>query len=248
MSQRADATHADPSSDGRLRLCLATHNEHKVVELRALLALHAPTLASRLHLLSLSDVGVREAAVEDGPDCRENALIKARHAAFHTGLWSLADDSGLEVEALAGAPGVHSARFGGSPAPGQSQDARNRQVLLARMADIPRPQRAARFVCVLCLHPPGSSASAVGPVVPPSAVSFAEGACRGWLLLSESGSGGFGYDPLFVPDAAELQQAGLAAARAGLSFGLLSPEEKNRLSHRTRAVVALIPALTALCP
>lgn len=244
MREPLPASPALVRTDGRVPLCLATHNPHKVVELRALLTLHAPTLASAFELLSLADLGVHEAAVEDGPDCRSNALIKARHAAQHTGLWSLADDSGLEVAALDGAPGVHSARFGGPPAAGQSQDARNRQVLLDRIAAVPTAERAARFVCVLCLHPPLTAATA--PASAESEAIYAEGACQGRLLASESGSGGFGYDPLFVPDASELAAAGVAADRAGLSFGLLSADEKNRMSHRTRALLALIPALAAL--
>jgi XTP/dITP diphosphohydrolase len=232
-----------------------------VTELRALLALHAPDLAARLELRSLAELAVHEAAVEDGPDCRANAEIKARHAARLTGLPALADDSGLEVAALDGAPGVHSARFGGPPAAGQSQDARNRDVLLARLAGVPSDARAARFLCVLCLHPPiaksteasanasanaSPNASAKALTDPADGIVFAEGTCTGRLLPAESGIGGFGYDPLFVPDAAELAQAGVAAERAGLSFGVLSADEKNRMSHRTRALLALIPALRAL--
>lgn len=245
-----DAVPPEKTAAGtRLRLCLATHNAHKVIELRALLAQHAPSLADALDLRSLDDLGVHEAAVEDGPDCRSNALIKARHAAQHTGLWSLADDSGLEVDALDGAPGVHSARFGGSPAAGQTQDARNRQVLLDRLTDVPPDRRSARFVCVLCLHAPVSAAksAAATPTIPvPPAPQYGEGACRGRLLPLESGVGGFGYDPLFVPDTAELLQAGIPSQRADLSFGCLSADEKNRMSHRTRALLALLPALTAL--
>lgn len=233
----------------RLRVCLATHNAHKVTELRALLVQHAPDLARQIELVSLNDLGVHEAAIEDGPDCRSNALIKARHAAQHTGLWSLADDSGLEVDALHGAPGVHSARFGGSPAAGQSQDARNRQVLLTRLSEVPTEGRAARFICVLCLHPPlpsPAAASSHAGALP--APCFAEGFCQGQLLLTEYGHGGFGYDPLFVPTAAELAEAGLPDDRRGLSFGQLSADDKNCLSHRTRALLSLLPALSALAP
>lgn len=223
-----------------LSICLATHNAHKVAELRSLLQQHAPTLAAGLRLLSLSELGVHEAAVEDGSDCPSNAYKKARHAAERTGLWSLADDSGLFVTALSGAPGVHSARYGGEPAEGQSQDARNRQVLLSALAQVPVAGRGAFFLCVLCLHPP------VAAQAPAGAALFAEGRCRGHLLLAESGGGGFGYDPLFVPDAAELAQAGLGSDRAGLSFGVLTSDEKNQLSHRTRALLALLPALSLL--
>ncbi|HNN98556.1 MAG TPA: non-canonical purine NTP pyrophosphatase, partial [Pseudomonadota bacterium] len=218
-----------------LSICLATHNAHKVAELRALLRQHAPTLATGLRLLSLSELGVHEAAVEDGSDCPSNAYKKARHAAERTGLWSLADDSGLFVNALAGAPGVHSARYGGEPAEGQSQDARNRQVLLSALAQVPAGGRGAFFLCVLCLHPP------VAAQAPAGAALFSEGRCSGALLLAESGGGGFGYDPLFVPDADELAQAGLGLDRVGLSFGVLTSEDKNQLSHRTRALLALLP-------
>lgn len=223
-----------------LSVCLATHNAHKVAELRALLQRYAPPLASLLRLQSLAELGVHEAANEDGSDCPSNAYKKARHAAERTGLWSLADDSGLFVDALGGAPGVHSARYGGEPGEGQSQDARNRQVLLAALAPIPAAGRGAHFLCVLCLHPPVGAGSAA------MAALYAEGTCHGQLLLAESGGGGFGYDPLFVPDDAELARAGLAADRQGLSFGVLSSDEKNQLSHRTRALLGLLPALTLL--
>lgn len=223
-------------------LCLATHNAHKVAELRALLLRHAPQLAAGLRLQSLSELGVHEAAIEDGSDCPSNAYKKARHAAERTGLWSLADDSGLFVDALAGAPGVHSARYGGEPAEGQSQDARNRQVLLAALSPTPAGGRSAHFLCVLCLHPP------VGAAQSPAAALFSAGQCHGQLLLAESGGGGFGYDPLFVPDAVELARAGLPSDRQGLSFGVLSGDEKNQLSHRTRALLALLPALALLRP
>lgn len=225
-----------------LSLCLATHNAHKVIELRALLQRHAPQVAAQIRLLSLTELGVHEAAVEDGSDCPSNAFKKARHAAERTGLWSLADDSGLFVTALAGAPGVHSARYGGEPAEGQSQDARNRQVLLAALSQVPSGQRSAHFLCVLCLHPPVAMSAAASPAL------FAEGQCHGQLLLAESGGGGFGYDPLFVPEPVELTLAGLPAERVGLSFGVLSSEEKNQISHRTRALLALLPALARLRP
>lgn len=229
-----------PGGAAPLSVCLATHNAHKVAELRALLQRYDPSLAAQLHLRSLVELGVHESATEDGRDCPSNAYKKARHAAERTGLWSLADDSGLFVDALGGAPGVHSARYGGEPGEGQSQDARNRQVLLTALSPTPTGQRRAHFLCVLCLHPPVGSGAA------PMAALFAEGRCHGQLLLAESGGGGFGYDPLFVPDAVELAQAGLPADRQGLSFGVLSSDEKNQLSHRTRALLGLLPALVLL--
>lgn len=241
----ARAGRADSGAQGSaapLSVCLATHNAHKVAELRALLARYAPSLAARVRLQSLAELGVHEAAIEDGCDCPSNAYKKARHAAERTGLWSLADDSGLFVDALGGAPGVHSARYGGEPAEGQSQDARNRQVLLTALSPTPTAARGAHFLCVLCLHPP------VGAGATPTAALFAEGRCHGQLLLAESGGGGFGYDPLFVPDPAELGQAGLPEDRQGLSFGVLSSDEKNQLSHRTRALRELLPALALLRP
>lgn len=217
------------------RLVLATHNSHKVQELQALLQAQAPDVAGRLTLVSLAELGIGGEVVEDGVTFADNALIKARAAHAHTGLWALADDSGLEVTALHGAPGVHSARYGGEP----RSDARNLAALLAALADVPAAQRGARFVCTLALY----GQAAEGPTA-----RWRSGECRGSLLFTPAGTHGFGYDPIFVPDASELAAASLAAADlAGRTYAELSAAQKNQLSHRTRAVQAMVPVLRALC-
>lgn len=219
-----------------LPLCLATQNPHKIEELRQLFALHAKELLHRLQLLSLTDLGIADDVVEDGIDFAENARKKAEAAYSRTGYFSLADDSGLEVTALGGAPGLYSARYGGAPRPGQSRDARNREVLLAALQAVQSPQRQARFVCTLCLYgqPPGAAA--------PIAI-FGNGECRGSLLHAEHGAFGFGYDSLFVPEKTALHAADLPVELLGRTYAELSSEQKNRTSHRARALQALLPEL-----
>lgn len=216
-----------------LRLCLATQNRHKVTELRALLMACAPELENQLELLSLSDLAVVDEVVEDGATFAANAQIKARAAALATGLWALADDSGLQVDALGGAPGVLSARYAGEP----RSDARNLSALLAAVAAVPAEGRGASFHCSLCLCSP--SAVAVDTYL-------SEGSVSGSLLTVASGQDGFGYDPIFVPTEAELHAAGLPLTLLGQSFAMLSLAQKNQLSHRTRAVRAMLPNLIAL--
>lgn len=194
------------------RLLVATTNAGKVAELRPLLA------PLGWELLGLSDVGPCAEPVEDGETFAANAALKALHYARATGLDVLADDSGLEVDALDGAPGVRSARFAG---PGAS-DADNNALLLERLAG--RDDRRARFRCSLCLVQGGR------------VVLEVDGTCEGAILEAPRGLGGFGYDPLFVPD---------ASAASGRSFAELERREKAALSHRGRAVAALVAALGA---
>ena len=166
---------------------------------------------------SLDDLRVTDDVEETGATFAENAALKARAAALATGLPALADDSGLEVEALGGEPGVHSARWAGAV----SAADRN-ALLLQRLASVPDAQRGARFVCVLTLcHPDGASVAARGEV-------------SGRITRQLLGEGGFGYDPLFLlPD-------------LGLTYGQLSAQQKNGLSHRARAFAALRPLLLPL--
>jgi XTP/dITP diphosphohydrolase len=155
---------------------------------------------------------------ESGQTYAENAAAKARAWAAATGLVALADDSGLEVEALGGAPGVFSARYAPGPSP---TDADRRRHLLLQLEGQPRPWRA-RFVCVIAV------------ATPTGALHFAEGTCEGEIIPTERGSHGFGYDPIFwLP---ELER----------TMAELLPEEKNRLSHRGRAAAAIRPVLKAL--
>lgn len=218
-----------------LRICLATQNLHKVEELQALLEALAPDLEGRVVLTSLRELGIHDEVIEDGATFADNARIKAQAAYARTGLWSLSDDSGLEVAALGGAPGIHSARWGGEP----RSDQRNIDKLLLDLSSVPLGDRRAQFHCTLCLY--GQPKGRAAPLV-----ILRDGICTGSLRESLAGQGGFGYDPLFVPDLAELVDSGLSATRFGLTYAELSAEEKNRLSHRTRALKALLPDLRAL--
>ncbi len=198
-----------------LSVVLATQNEGKLSELRLLLA-DLP-----IHVLSVRDaLGASLDVVEDGATFSDNAIIKARAVCRATHLVSLADDSGLEVDALGGRPGVRSARF----AHEHATDAENNAKLLRELADIPEAQRSARFRCVLALVTPTSDA--------PSTV---DGVCEGSIARAPRGTSGFGYDPLFV-----------VAGEGGRTLAELSEHEKNGISHRGRAMRALRPLLVQL--
>lgn len=193
-------------------IVLASRNAKKLREMQALLA----PLGWTLRLVS--EFTDAEAA-ETAPSFVENALLKARHAARVSGLPAIADDSGLEVDALDGRPGVHSARYAGEPA----DDAANNRKLLAELAAVPDPDRSARFVCLLAFL---RHADDPVPVL-------AQGSWPGLILHAPRGGQGFGYDPLFfVPD-------------RGCSAAELEPAEKNRLSHRARAAAQLLELLRA---
>lgn len=188
------------------RLVLASGNAGKLAELRQLLA----DAGYELH--AQSEFGVDEVD-ETGLSFVENAILKARHAARATGLPALGDDSGLCVDALDGAPGLYSARYAG----GHGDAAANNDKLLAAMADVPDPGRGACFVCVLALL---AHAEDPRPVI-------VEARWRGAILGAPRGSGGFGYDPVFL-----VPEHGCSAAE-------LDPALKNRISHRGRALAAL---------
>ncbi len=189
---------------------LASRNPKKLAELQDLLG------ALGYRLRPASEFG-DEAAEETAPSFVENALLKARHAARASGLPALADDSGIEVDALGGAPGVHSARYAGP----EASDADNNAKLLDALRDVPAHRRGARYVCVLAfVRQPDDPV----PVL-------AQGEWHGTLLSAPRGAGGFGYDPLFWVDAHGRTAAELPAAL------------KNRLSHRARAAAALVQAL-----
>lgn len=202
------------------RLVLATRNAHKVGELRQILA---DVLArTGLELVGLDAFAGLEDVVESGVTFADNALLKARYAAAATGLPALADDSGLAVDVLGGAPGVFSARWAGplAGATGVSTDEANNTLLLAQLADVPDEHRAAGFVCAAALVLPGEEPGTTGAEV------VREGHCRGVLARAPRGTNGFGYDPLLVrPD--------------GRTMAEHSPEEKNAISHRGEAFRAL---------
>jgi XTP/dITP diphosphohydrolase len=180
-------------------------------------------------LVSLDELGVPGEPVEDGLTFETNALIKARFAARATGLPALADDSGIEVEALGGRPGVRTRRYAGPDA----TDAENNARLLSELAGLPPDRRGARYVCVLALAIPraGAGGQAAGGRRDGAAHATPEvvtrrGTSRGRIALAPRGQGGFGYDPIFEPS---VEPSG------GRTFGEYAPEEKHRISHRARA-------------
>jgi XTP/dITP diphosphohydrolase len=191
-------------------LVLATKNPGKVREFRALL-----WDLPRLRVQALDELGKLPDVVEDGKTFEENAVKKAREIAAATGMLVLADDSGLEVEALGGKPGVYSARYSGR----HGNDEANNDKLLADMSHVPDGERRARFRVVLVLADPN------GPLG--EDVHIEEGVCEGEILRGRRGSDGFGYDPLFKPDGYEL------------SMAELPPEEKNSISHRASAAAKM---------
>jgi XTP/dITP diphosphohydrolase len=201
------------------RLVLATRNEHKVVELRQILAGSlrgdAPDLDDAVVGLDPTSPDV----VESGVTFAANALLKARSAARHSGLPALADDSGLAVDVLGGAPGVFSARWSGRSGPRAEVDRANVELLLAQLSDVPDEHRGAGFVCAVAL------------VLPDGTEVVEHGEVRGTLERAPRGSGGFGYDPVLRVEGGERTLAEHA------------PEEKNAISHRGRAVRALLPRL-----
>lgn len=184
-----------------MRLVLATHNAHKVKEVAAILE----PMVSGLELLGYDG----PEPLEDGSSFLENSLIKARAAFLHTGVTSIADDSGLAVEILGGSPGIFSARWSG-----EKNDELNRNLVLAQLRDVPAGNRAASFVCTISLV--GDSGE----------VSFT-GVLPGHIADKASGANGFGYDPIFIPEGFEVSSAELA------------PEVKNSISHRSMALSQL---------
>jgi XTP/dITP diphosphohydrolase len=194
------------------RLLLASNNPGKLREIQALLG----NLAAQL--IRPVEIGLHLEVVEDGSTYAENAAIKGLAFARASGLLTLADDSGLEVEALGGQPGVHSARY--APLP-HATDADRRAYLLQNLQGAPRPWKA-HFHCTVVV------------VTPDEKIHYAEGDCPGEIIPNERGHGGFGYDPIFlVPE-------------LGRTMAELTMEEKNQLSHRARAVKAAHPILEKL--
>lgn len=199
----------------RPKLVIATSNRGKLAELRQLLA-ELP-----VEVLGMEDALGRPLEIaEEGATFEANAVHKAKVVAKATGTLTLADDSGLEVDALGGKPGVHSARFAGPNA----KDAENNAALLEALRNIEGERLTARFRCVLALVEPGEEM----PLV------VVDGRCEGRITNEARGEGGFGYDPLFV------------VAETGRTMAELSSAEKNSLSHRARALRELLPKLREL--
>jgi XTP/dITP diphosphohydrolase len=189
-----------------MKLLIATRNSHKLQEIRQILAVPSLELVSMADFPSIPDV------VEDGNTFEANATKKAVTLALATRLWTLADDSGLEVDALGGAPGVWSARYAGEPV---NYAANNRKLLKALKNVV---NRKARFRCAMALSDPKGQAQVV------------EGKCEGRIVEECRGAAGFGYDPLFVPDG------------YSVTFAEMDSEEKNRISHRAVALSLAVQA------
>lgn len=200
--------------DALPQVVLATRNQHKVMELSRIF----DEAGIKVRLLGLDAFPEAPDVVEDGLTFADNALKKARAIAEHTGLPAIADDSGLCVDALNGMPGVFSARWAGR----QRDDGANLRLLLDQIADVPDRHRGAQFVC------------AAAVVVPGGAESVVEGKVAGHVIRQPRGRGGFGYDPIFVPDGETRTTAEL------------DPADKDRISHRGRAVRALAPIVAKL--
>jgi XTP/dITP diphosphohydrolase len=199
---------------GGRRLVLASTNPHKIAEFRALLA------GAPFELLSPADLGVTVQVEETGDTFDENAILKALAYAEATGLLALADDSGLEIDALGGAPGVHSARWAGVDT---SYEERFR-LLEQRLAVIPDEQRTARYRCAIALAEPA----------PRGLYAVVSGTLEGRIARTPRGTEGFGYDPIFfLPE-------------RGKTVGELTAAEKNSISHRARAAAAAQPLLARL--
>lgn len=194
-----------------MKVVLASRNKHKITELQTLLGEYI----DGIEILSLDDVGIFGEIDENGSSFRENALIKARTAAT-SGYIGLGDDSGLEVNALGGAPGIYSARYAGE----HGDDAANNSLLLKNLEG--KADRSARFVCALaCVFPDGRELCVLGTA-------------EGEMIEEYRGQGGFGYDPLFY------------YTPLGKTFGELTAEEKNKVSHRSDAIKKLAAELRVL--
>ena len=201
-----------------MKIVLASRNQKKIKELRTILGETFPDLT----ILSLDDVGIYGEIEEDGDTFEKNALIKARVAAS-SGYIGIGDDSGLEVDALGGEPGVYSARYAGRCGyAGEHDDEANNDCLLEKLSQVPAGERGGAFVCAIgCVFPDGREFTVRGEV-------------RGEILFSRAGEGGFGYDPLFYyPPFSK-------------TFAELSAEEKHSVSHRGRAIARLAEQLTEM--
>lgn len=206
----------------RPRLLIATRSHHKLRELRELLEL------DRGEVVSLDELGIPGDPVEDGETFAANASLKARFGARASGLPTLADDSGIEVDALGGGPGVRTRRYAGEDA----TDAQNNAKLLASLEGLPPERRGARYVCILALALP-DRAGVRGGLSP----ILTRGTCRGRIASMPRGTGGFGYDPIFEP---------ASEPPGGRTLGLWTAAEKHAISHRARAARRMIPKLRAL--
>ncbi|MFC4805841.1 RdgB/HAM1 family non-canonical purine NTP pyrophosphatase [Falsarthrobacter nasiphocae] len=218
MDGAAETAEGDPGAADVVvsspRLVLASHNAGKLRELRAMIAAVAPDLDVDALVVDAGAVGAPDVR-ETGVTFEANARLKAETIAEATGLAALADDSGLAVDVLGGAPGFLSARWSGR----HGDDEANLRLLLDQLADVPDEHRGGGFVCAAALAVPGRE------------TRVEHGTFRGTILREPRGNGGFGYDPILQPEGLELSAAEL------------TPEEKNRRSHRGQAMAALLPSI-----
>ncbi|ARD41441.1 non-canonical purine NTP pyrophosphatase [Actinomyces gaoshouyii] len=223
--QSADSPAVEVPSGARL--VLATHNAGKLAELRDILAPLVPGLAPGA-IISAAELRAPE-PVENGLSFAGNSLIKARALAQATGLPAVADDSGLCVDVLGGAPGIFSARWSGL----HGDDEANLRLLLDQISTVADPHRTARFTCAAVLVVPGAGGET-------GREEIIERSMEGRLITEPVGEGGFGYDPIFIPASEDEPGA------AGRTSAQLSPAEKNAISHRGQAFRAMAPILADL--
>ena len=219
--EKIDIDTLDPAAT----IVVATGNAHKLTEIEAILGKVMP----EVRFVALGQLGDFEDPEENGTTFLENAIIKAQAAVEETGLMAIADDSGLVVDALDGEPGVYSARYAG----GHGNDAANNEKLMAEMQNVPVGQRAAKFVSAVCL------------ILPDGRELVVTGECPGSVALTPAGDNGFGYDPLFVPDAVGLPGGGTVPNTAHRTYAELADAEKDAISHRGRAMEKLEAGLAA---
>jgi len=194
-----------------VKIVLATRNAGKLAEYRRMLE----ELDCQVQTLDQVGIGPEVELPEDGDDFESNALCKTQALQKLTGGWALGDDSGLEVDALGGAPGIYSARYANHPGRGSERDRANLEKLLGELESVPDEQRSARFVCAIALLGPDGQKI------------LSRGTCEGRIIRTPRGTSGFGYDPVFLPDGHQHTMAELGM------------DEKNRISHRGRALARL---------
>lgn len=240
-----------------MKIVVATHNEGKLVEIRRILEEDLGEAAADIELVSAGSLHLPD-PVETGVTFQENALLKARDVASRTGLPAVADDSGLIVDVMGNAPGILSARWAGA----HGHDKANNALLLAQIEDIPDSKRTARFRCAAALVVPdveagadvtgGTSGAVAGSAMVQARYAIKSetvevGDMPGVVIRKPRGEHGFGYDPLFVPD----DQPGRTSTEPDyegepLTSAEMTPDEKNAISHRGKALKALVPAIEAL--
>ena len=228
-----------------MQIVVATHNEGKLVEIRRILEEDLGADAENIELVSAGSLHLPD-PVETGVTFQENALLKARAVAIRTGLPAVADDSGLIVDVMGNAPGILSARWAGA----HGHDKANNALLLAQIEDIPDDKRTARFRCAATVHTTAADGSPA-PVHARYAIKSETvelGDMPGRIIREARGEHGFGYDPLFVPDDQPAGRVSTEPDHEGepLTSAEMTPAEKNAISHRGKALKALVPAIEAL--